>query len=124
MTFTISPFNSVVLERAVEQIKYSGGDEEIRQAVTNAIKAVALSSFVQADRRCLQDILRWGTSEEELAASGVDISYHKDTIDLLTQAINAPRAAQKVVSISKVRTLPERKARSMVRVANPEPAWN
>jgi hypothetical protein len=124
VTFTISPFDSVILEGAVEQIKYSGGDEEIRQAVTNAIKAVALSSFVRADRCCLQNILRWGTSEEELAASGVDISYHKDTIDLFTQAIHAPREVSKVVSISKVRALPERVARSMARVANPEPAWN
>jgi hypothetical protein len=124
VTFTISPFDSAVLERAVEQIKYSADDEDIRQTVANTTKAVALSSLVRADRRCLQDILRWGTSEQELAASGVDISYHKDTIDLLTQAINAHHEAQKVVSISQVRTLPERVARSMVRVANPEPAWN
>jgi Polysaccharide biosynthesis protein len=87
VTTTIAPFDSLALEQALEQIKSAVSDQEIRQAVIGGIKSIALSTFVLADRQCLLNILRWGTSEQELAASGVTIDYHKDTIDLLNKAI-------------------------------------
>jgi Polysaccharide biosynthesis protein len=130
VTFTISPFNSAVLTQAVERIQYHTTDEEIRQTVTDAVNAVALSSMLQADRQCLQNILKWGTSEEELAANGVDINYHKDTIDLLVKAIEATAPAPlevpepKLVLTLTARKAPERIARPVARLANPEPAWN
>jgi FlaA1/EpsC-like NDP-sugar epimerase len=78
--FTIAPFDPFALDRAMHQIKDAVSGQEIRQSVSSGIKSIALSTFAKADRLRLLDILRWGTSEQELVSAGVDISYHQDTI--------------------------------------------
>jgi nucleoside-diphosphate-sugar epimerase len=85
----IIPFDSAVLNNSIAAIQQASiaNDFDLRQAVIQAVKDIALSSFHLADPHLLLDILNWGTNVCELDAAGVDITYHQETIDLLIAGI-------------------------------------
>jgi nucleoside-diphosphate-sugar epimerase len=85
----IVPFDSAVLANSIAAIQQASiaNDFDLRQAVIQGVKDIALSSFRLADPHLLLDILNWGTNVCELDAAGVDITYHQETIDLLISGI-------------------------------------
>lgn len=89
VTAPMIPFDSLVLAKSLAQIEQAmiANDADTRQAVIQAGKDIALSSFCLADPHLLLDILNWGTNICELDAAGVDIAYHQETIDLLVGGI-------------------------------------
>ncbi len=89
VTAPLIPFDSTVLAHSLAQIKQAilANDVDTRQAVIQAVKDVALSSFCLTDPHLLVDILNWGTNVCELDAAGVDMSYHQETISLLIAGI-------------------------------------
>jgi Polysaccharide biosynthesis protein len=94
VTAPMIPFHSQVLAKSLAQIEQAmvTNDADTRQAVIQAGKNIALSSFCLADPHLLLDILNWGTNICELDAAGVDMAYHQETIDLLVAGIGLRNA--------------------------------
>jgi hypothetical protein len=94
VTAPMIPFDSLVLAKSLAQIEQAmvTNDADTRQAVIQAGKDIALSSFCLADPHLLLDILNWGTNICELDAAGVDMAYHQETIDLLVAGIGLRNA--------------------------------
>jgi Polysaccharide biosynthesis protein len=94
VTAPMIPFDSLVLAKSLAQIEQAmvTNDVDTRQAVIQAGKDIALSSFCLADPHLLLDILNWGTNICELDAAGVDMAYHQETIDLLVAGIGLRNA--------------------------------
>jgi NADP-dependent 3-hydroxy acid dehydrogenase YdfG len=97
VTAPIIPFDSMVLANSIMAIQQAivTTDFDLRQAVIQAVKDIALSSFCLADPHLLLDILNWGTNICELDAAGVDITYHQETIDLLIAGIEMRHPLQR-----------------------------
>jgi nucleoside-diphosphate-sugar epimerase len=97
----IIPFESAVLAKSLAQIEQAmvSNDTDTRQAVIQAVKDIALSSFRLADPHVLLDILNWGTNLCELDAAGVDLSYHQETIDLLIAGIGLRHTAKTSIAM-------------------------
>jgi nucleoside-diphosphate-sugar epimerase len=89
----IVPFDDRVLARCLTNINRAivSTDTAIKQTVIAGEKEVALSSFVLADAARLADIITWGTNHQEMSAAGVDIHYHRDTLELLTRGMSSTK---------------------------------
>lgn len=123
VTAPISPFDEAVLAQTLARIKQAmTTDTNTRQTVIQGVKDIALSSFCLADPHLLVDILNWGTNVCDLAAAGVDVSYHQDTIDLLvagislvdTASFKLPDMASEILAQSEPRSLIELQPEKMV----------
>jgi nucleoside-diphosphate-sugar epimerase len=90
VNFALTGFDAEVLHHCVEEIRQAieVDDTAIRQTTIGGLKKIVLSSFHQAAPHKLLDILNWGTNPQELAAAGIDSSYHQDTIDLLVTGMS------------------------------------
>jgi glycosyltransferase involved in cell wall biosynthesis/nucleoside-diphosphate-sugar epimerase len=112
----LHPYSSIVLDHCVANIKQSMvcPDLAIRSALSEGVKAMAISSFRLANPVKLLDILGWGIDPEQLAQPGVDRAYYHEFAELLLagldrrlESIDRDRvSAQALTAVSYLQTVP------------------
>ncbi len=104
----IVPFDDRVLARCLTNIKRAivSTDAAIKQTVIAGEKEVALSSFLLADAARLDDIITWGTNTQEMSAAGVDIHYHRDTLELLSRGMSSTKVTIAPSEVTTTESIP------------------
>ena len=102
----IIPFDPDILQRSISNIKAAivSTDATIEQTVIDSQKAIALSSFIQANPLRLLDILRWGTNAEKTSAVGVDLSDDREIVTLLVKAVEMAGSPPHTTKIPPIRS--------------------
>jgi nucleoside-diphosphate-sugar epimerase/glycosyltransferase involved in cell wall biosynthesis len=86
----LHPYSSQLLDGCMQQIKDAmvAADLAIREALSNGVKQMAISSFRLANPHNILNILGWGIDPEQLAQPDVDLAYFHEFAELLLAGLD------------------------------------
>ncbi len=89
----LPPFSAITLNRYLFKLHALSAEREfpepqLKLALGEAVKEMARSVFAKASPDILLNILKWGANPKQLQLEGIDISAHRDIVELLVQCLH------------------------------------